>query len=282
MTEPQPQTNAQISIHLPDLPDIIQQICSPSVDISNLAGIISEHQALTAEVLDTINAPYFNLVRQISSLDEAVRFLGQERIVKLATARSLKSAIFTRQNAFTEEIWNTSEKTAITCVLISKELKVSSTEVSYETGLYHNTGMALMFNHFDNYRQVLKSAYKHESGAISAFEHHHLHTHHAALGADLAQKWQLSEMQCEVIRNHHSHKWIKQCFVENDEEKSGLIALLKLSEFIVHLPGYLAQTPINHEWNQISEPILDYFDLNEMKLERLKRMIKEQMSEIKI
>lgn len=139
MAETQPQTPEHSDIVLPDLPDIIQQICTPSVDISNLGSIISEHQELASEVLDTINAPYFNLVRQISSLDEAVRFLGQERIVKLATARSLKSAIFTRQNAFTEEIWSTSEKTAITCVLIAKELNVGDSETSYETGLYHKS-----------------------------------------------------------------------------------------------------------------------------------------------
>ena len=278
------QAANQTNITLPDLPEIIQQICKPSVDINNLGGIISDHQDLAEEVLDTINAPYFNLVRNISSLDEAVRFLGQERIVKLATARCLKTAIFTRQNAFTEEIWSTSEKTAIACVLIAKELNRLTPESAYEAGLYHNTGMAILFNHFDNYRQIIKAAYKHESGAISAFEQHHLKNNHASIGAELAKKWHLSDVQCEVIKHHHSQKWINNVFsVSNeDPELSDMIAILKLAEYIVHLPGFLAQVPINHEWSQIQEKILEHFDLNEMKLERLKRIVKEQMAEIKV
>ena len=275
---------SKVEIELPDLPDLIKEICKPSVDINNLGSIISKDPELVAEVIDTINAPYFNLVRKISSIDEAVRFLGQERIVKIATAKSLRTAIFKRQHAFTEELWRTSNRCAVACVLLAKELKRLDADSAYELGLYHNTGCALLFNYFDNYRLVLKSAYKHESGAIFAFEHHHLKIQHGDLGADLAGKWHLSDTQSEVIRHHHSSKWIERTLDESDhhQELSDMIAILKLAEFISQLPGYLVQVPVHHEWKIISEKIMDYFDLTDLRLERLKRIVKEGMAESKV
>lgn len=271
------------NITLPSPPPIVQQLRSNSADTSTLGKIIAQDHALAQEVLETINAPYFNLVRKISSIDEAVRFLGQDRITKLTTARSLRTAFITRQSSFLEEIWSSSNRVAIVAVLLAKELKKSSVEESYELGLFHNIGMALMFNYFDNYRTVIRSAYKHESGAISAFEQHHLNCNHASLGADLSIKWHLSDQQALIIKNHHSSKWILQQFKEDcDEELLDNIAILKLAELFSHLPGYIAQVPINHEWNKLSDSIMDYLDLNEMKLEKLKRKITEELSEIKI
>jgi hypothetical protein len=60
------------------------------------------------------------------------------------------------------------------------------------------------------------------------------------------------------------------------------IAILKLAELFSHLSGHIAQVPINHEWKILSESIMEYFDLNEMKLEKLKRKITTELSEIKI
>lgn len=270
-------------ISLPSPPPIVQKLRSDSADTSTLGKIISQEPELATEVLDTINAPYFNLVRKISSIDEAVRFLGQDRITKLTTARSLRTAFFTTKSSFLEDIWSSANRVAIVAVLLAKELKISSAEDVYEMGLFHNIGMALLFNNADNYRSIVKAAYKHESGAVSAFEQHHLKTNHAELGAGLALKWHLSEQQALVIKHHHSSKWIIEQFKkDSDQALLNDIAILKLAELFSHLSGYIAQIPTNHEWKVLSETIMEYLDLNEMKLERLKRKITEEMSEIKI
>ena len=83
--------------------------------------------------------------------------------------------------------------------------------------------------------------------------------------------------------NHHNLKWIEQQFKdESDKELLDLICILKLAEFFSHLSGYIAQVPTNHEWLKISDTIIEYLDLNTMKLEKLKRSITEKLSEIKI
>jgi len=280
------QQNAEVTgsqIILPPPPDIVQELRSISADASSLGAIIAKDAELAQEVLETINAPYFNLVRKISSIDEAVRFLGQDRITKLTTARSLRTAFIKKSNSFLEDVWSSSNRVAIVAVLLAKELKRSTAEEAYEIGLFHNIGMAVLFNHFDNYRSVIRSAYKHESGAIGAFEQHHLQQDHAAIGASLSEKWHLPENLVLIIKNHHNLKWIEQQFKdESDKELLDLICILKLAEFFSHLSGYIAQVPTNHEWLKISDTIIEYLDLNTMKLEKLKRSITEKLSEIKI
>lgn len=282
MTDPKIDAD-NTAIKLPSPPQIVQQLRSDSADTSTLGKIIAQDAELAQEVLETINAPYFNLVRSISNIDEAVRFLGQDRVTRLTTARSLRAAFITKNSTFLEEIWSSSNRVAIVSVLLSKALKKSRAEDAYELGLFHNIAMASMFTQFENYRTVIKSAYKHESGAISAFEQHHLGCNHADLGAELALKWYLSPQQSLIIKNHHSSKWIIKNFKEgDDEELLDNIAILKLAELFSHLSGHIAQVPINHEWKIIAEPIMDYLDFNDMKLERLKRKITEELSEIKI
>ncbi|MBL4798799.1 MAG: HDOD domain-containing protein [Oleispira sp.] len=270
-------------IILPSPPEIVQELRSISADASSLGTIIAKDPELAQEVLETINAPYFNLVRKISSIDEAVRFLGQDRITKLTTARSLRTACITRSSSFLEEVWSSSNRVAIVAVLLAKELNKSSVEEAYELGLFHNIGMAILFNNFDNYRSVIRAAYKHESGAITAFELHHLQQEHANIGAALSKKWHLSEKLVLIIKNHHNLKWIEQQFKEeSDKELLDLVCILKLAELFSHLSGYIAQIPTNHEWLKLSDTIMDYLDLNTMKLEKLKRAITEKLSEIKI
>jgi HD-like signal output (HDOD) protein len=86
-----------------------------------------------------------------------------------------------------------------------------------------------------------------------------------------------------IIKNHHNLKWIQQQFKEdNDKGLLDLICILKLAELFSHLSGYITQTPTNFKWLKLSDTIMDYLDLNTMKLERLKRSITEKLSEIKI
>lgn len=285
MTEPEPdtKTNTDSSVILfPAPPYIVEQLRSDNTDTSVLGDIIEQNPELVQEVLETINAPYVNLVREISSIDEAIRFLGQERVTRLITARLLKTAFITKSRGFLEDLWNSSNRAAVAAVLIAKELK-KDMEVAYETALFHNIGMALMYTEFDNYRTIMRAAYKHESGAISAFEQHHLQRNHASLGAEIALKWHLSEQQALIIKNHHSSNWILQQFEENtNPELLDNLAILKLAEFISGLSNQIAKVPTNHEWKIIAEAIMKHVSLNEGQLEKIKREVVTELLEMKI
>jgi HD-like signal output (HDOD) protein len=57
-------------ILLPSPPEMVQELRSISADASSLSSIIAKDPEPAQEVLETINTPYFSLVREISSIDE--------------------------------------------------------------------------------------------------------------------------------------------------------------------------------------------------------------------
>jgi hypothetical protein len=66
----------------------------------------------------------------------------------------------------------------------------------------------------------------------------------------------------KAIHAHHSpDKTVK--LINSGDEAGELVLILKLSEQIARILGYLSQCPFNHEWRKIKEPILDLLTLTE-------------------
>ncbi len=268
------------SVELPGTPQVLVELKEAKNDLDAVAQVITQHPELASEVLATINAPYFSLVREIKSAEEAVRMLGMHRIVNLTTSRLLRTTIFAGKDKLLSDLWKTSLKVAVISVLISKELDIAATDESYTTAIFHNSGMAILNQVNKDYPKVIKAAYFDEKGYISEYEKQHLGTSHATLGAQLASNWGLSGAIGKCIHLHHDpEKLITQ--IEKKDEAGELLLVLKIAEQIARLPGYLAQCVNNHEWETIKEPIFDQLKLTEGMYRRFEVGIKKKLSEIK-
>ncbi len=268
------------TVEFPDMPDVLTELKGAKSDLNAVAQVIAKHPELAKEVLATINAPYFSLVREIKSADEAVRMLGMHRIINLATGRLLRTTVFSGKDKLLTDLWKTSLKVAVISVLVSKELDVSATDESYTAAVFHNVGMALMNQINNEYSKGVKLAYFSEEGMISEYEKQHFGTSHAALGAQLATNWGLSGAISKCIHFHHDPaKIISQ--IDKKDEAGELLLVLKISEQITRLPGYLAKCVDNHEWEIIKEPIFDHLKVTDGMYRRFEVGIKKKLAEIK-
>mgnify|MGYP005992211641 CR=1 FL=1 len=269
-----------MSIIYPEPPEVLIKLKDTKGDINAVAEIVSNHESLAKEVLATINAPYFALVRQIQSAEEAVRMLGINRVVNLTTGRLLRTTLFSGEHRLFKDLWGTSLKVAVIGVLISKELKLASTDEVYAGSLFHNVGMAMLADFNEGYIKGVSTAYGHENSHISQFEEQAFGHSHADLGSQLAHNWGLAGDIVKAIKWHHSpEEAIK--LIESGSEAGELLLILKLSEHIARIPGYLAKCPLDHEWEQIKEPILDQMTLTEGMFKRFELVIKKKLAEIK-
>ena len=87
-------TVENVEIVYPNLPEILMKVKDVKGDVNGVGRVIGEDKELAKEVLATINAPYFDLVREIKSTEEAARMLGINRVINLTTGRLLRGAIF--------------------------------------------------------------------------------------------------------------------------------------------------------------------------------------------
>ena len=269
-----------MSIIYPDPPQVLVEFKDTKGDINAIAQIVSDNEALAKEVLSTINAPYFSLVRDIKNAEEAVRMLGIHRVINLATGRLLRTTLFSGNHKILKDLWGTSLKVAVIGVLISKELKLAATDEVYTTSLFHNSGMALLTQAYEEYPKIIKQAYSMEESDVSAYEDSKLDTNHANISAQLAMKWGLSGDIAKAIRAHHSPTDIAK-MIDSGTDAGELLLILKISEHIARIPGYLTQCPHDHEWEVIKEPILDQLTLTEGMYKRFELVIKKKLAEIK-
>lgn len=268
------------TIEFPSTPDILIELKEAKNDLNAIGKAIVGHKELAKEVLDTINAPYFSLVREIKSVDEAVRMLGMNRIKNLTTGRLLRTTIFSGKHKLLSELWKTSIKVAVTSVLISKELDKAATDESYTAAVFHNAGMALLNQANPEYSKAIKAAYFEVDSHISNYEISHFNHSHAALGSQLATNWGLSGAISKCIFLHHDpDKTITS--IEKGDEAGELLLVLKIAEKISRLPGYLTQCVDNHEWEKIKEPIFDQLRMTEGMFRRFEVGIKKKIAEIK-
>jgi HD-like signal output (HDOD) protein len=269
-----------MSIIYPDPPQVLIDFKDTKGDINAIAQIVSNNEILAKEVLSTINAPYFSLVREIKNAEEAVRMLGIHRVINLTTGRLLRTTLFSGSHKILKDLWATSLRVAVIGVLISKELRLAATDEVYTTSLFHNSGMALLVNDNDEYLKVIKAAYNAEDSDVSVFEQAELEMSHADLGAQLAMKWGLSGDIAKAIKYHHSPGKVTE-MIDSGTDAGELLLILKISEHIARLPGYLTQCALDHEWEKIKEPVLDQLTLTEGMYKRFELVIKKKLAEIK-
>jgi HD-like signal output (HDOD) protein len=268
------------AVEFPEIPEILVKLKEAKNDLDAISKAIVDHKELAKEVLDTINAPYFALVREIKGVDEAVRMLGMNRIINLTTGRLLRTTIFSGKHKLLSDLWKTSIKVAVTSVLVSKELDIAATDESYTTAVFHNSGMALLNQMSTEYPKAIKAAYFEEDSAISEYETQHFGHSHAELGSQLATNWGLTNAISKCILIHHEPgKVITE--IDKSSEAGELLLVLKIAEQISRLPGYLAQCVDNHEWEKIKEPIFDQLKMTEGMYRRFEVGIKKKIAEIK-
>lgn len=267
-------------IIFPPKPELLIALRDLGNDVNAVGRKIADDEELAKEVLSTINAPYFNLVRQIKSTEEAARMLGIDRVINLTTGRLLRADLFPKDTKIMNDLWSLNLKISVICVLISKELNIGASDEVYTMGLFHNAGMALLQKHNKDYLNLVRGAYISEAGKITATEQETLGLSHAHIGAELAQQWGLPGHIVNCIHKHHTPDDIVAALDKNNDT-SELLLILKLAEYIGRLPGYVAKCHENHEWNVIQDAVLDKMELTEGMFKRFEHTIKKRLTEIK-
>ena len=78
---------------LPSLPEIytalLKEMCSEEPSLKRIAELIQSDMAMTAKILQVVNSAYFGIRREITSPEEAVRYLGLENVSALVLAANV-------------------------------------------------------------------------------------------------------------------------------------------------------------------------------------------------
>lgn len=197
--------------NIPPIPDIafraIQLMMKKESTADELGRLISEDIGLTANILRLCNSAYYGLPRTVSSLTQAVMYLGFHTVRNLILTCSIRSYYSARDQIYGYEpngIWLHSVACAITSELICKEYQPDYADQAFTAGLLHDFGQLVLGMRIADTGETIEEAMVENDWTDIKAERSILGISHDLLGAVLAYKWNLPSDLTRTIRFHQA------------------------------------------------------------------------------
>ncbi len=253
---------------IPEIPhEVIQlekELKAKFPSIVDIANIINKNTTLSGEVLKLINSPVLKLKLKISvtSIQEAVKFLGIDNIYNLVAVSALKKLF--RSNDLHEDIMNNSLDVAYCMAEISDYVEGISRDEAYMLGLFHNAGALMLASINKEQYSALYSSSQSLPLSILQREEAIFNTNHAMVGVLVTQKWRLPVEMIHATMLHHTQFCSK---IKNYQVKL-MVAMLKVANSIVaeiSLGAYHGGEMKSYEQDGVKELMLQAEDLKEVR-----------------
>ncbi len=193
---------------LPPLPQVASQVLRVSADpdatAEDLRKVISTDQALTSQILKISNSAMFGMVREVTTLTQAIMTLGFSTIKSVVIASSAKN-LYHRGSVGLQErlIWEHALIAAIASRAFAKSLRFPRVEEAFIGGLLHDIGKSVLGVKFpERYGALLRTVYN-EGGVCLNLELDTFGFDHAMVGEALVGKWNLASSLQSAVRWHH-------------------------------------------------------------------------------
>lgn len=274
-----PLGEALKDIPVPPCPGIIVTLMKEShnelADFNKIARLVGGDVALAASVLRAANSPFFGVRRPIHTVQQAVAVLGLNHLLKILYAHALRQTLGAGPSM--ERFWERSHHNAVVCHLLAQRYRGAGPEDAYAFGLFHDAGMAVLMQKFQDYKETLALANARPVDP-TRIEDERYHTNHVIVGAVLARDWYLAADTVWAIRYQHD----MSIFSRPNEHATGpvraLVAMGSVSEHIV--AGFLGYRD-DAEWVRVRSAVLTYLNLDEAALERIADSLANELREIR-
>ena len=212
--ERDPATVAELVARAGDLaalPQVVMQVIhltgNPNASANGIERIIGSDQALTARILTLANSSYYGLPRRISSIREAVVFLGFKSVRNLAmtvTSFNLFLGKSDEQSLARRDLWKHSLNAGLCGKLIAGAIpNAGISEEVFTAALLHDIGKMLMHQHLSRPFHLALNTAREKRAPFHEVEAEFLPFTHAEVGAALAMHWNLPAVLVEAIGFHH-------------------------------------------------------------------------------
>jgi putative nucleotidyltransferase with HDIG domain len=195
---------------LPTLPTVVakvmQIVSNPLTTAEDLNQVISLDQALTFKVLRLANSAYYGFPKEITTITQAVTILGFNTIRNLALSVSVHKMLFVdrEKGLFNyRDFWKHCVAVGVCSRVLARRVGYKSEENAFTVGLLHDIGKSLLerVDHAGFLAAI--EASRERSIPLWQAEQELLGVDHAAVGAHLAEVWNLpGDLRLAIERQH--------------------------------------------------------------------------------
>ena len=253
------------NIVIPPCPRIVlamvQEARSDNPDFLKLDKLISGDMGLASAVIKTANSPYYGLNHKVLAVKSALHVLGLGSVTNIVTLLALRNALSTPgQDAdpFWDQFWDRTNYHAIACARLARQLRFISMDGAYTFGLFNDCGIPVLVQRFADYKETLQQASTSDWPLVE-FENERYQTTHALVGSALTRAWNLPELICKAIGEHHNFDLLDAGNSTGQGEVAALVAISLIADYLVN--DFLG-TRQDSEWQRQGAQALDYLGLD--------------------
>lgn len=222
---------------IPPMPDVVVKVLDlsgdPECSVHKLVEVIRLDQGITMRVLRLCNSPYFGLPRRVSTLREALVFLGNSTLVNFILT-SYTSDFFQAPNLGygleAGEMWRHAVASAIAAEIIGRRLRGQDTGLLFTAALMHDVGKVVLNEYVLSDLERIREVVARERCTFLEAEKEILGYTHAEVGAQLAAHWNLPPVLVNTILYHHEP--------DHATEFQDEVALVHLANILCLMTGY--------------------------------------------
>ena len=246
----------------------------PRSSSRELSRVIELDPALASRILKSVNSVAYGLRNRITSLHDAISYLGFRRACNLTISASV-CKVFKGQHQIGSynrlHLWQHMVSVAITARMVALRNGQENFEEAFLAGLMHDLGIILedQYMHETFTRMMLDYP---DGEPLIQVERRWFGFDHAMLGAMMAEQWQLPSIVCQTIRHHHDR--LDNC----SDEVTGVVACVQLANVLCTLRG---PSSIGMKLVRLKPDVLDRLGMSHDDIRVLAEDMEQELSEHK-
>lgn len=185
----------------------MELISNPESSLAEIVDVIKYDPAMTANLLKTCNSAFFGLQKEITSIQQAVTYLGVEKVTCLIMMGNYAGNFTAHHSGYDldeGELWRYSVASALIAQSLAEKRQLDNISGLFTSALLKDIGKVILNTYVENAYDAIKKRVFDDGLTFIEAEKEIFGIDHAELGAKVAEKWKFSPATVDIIRNHHT------------------------------------------------------------------------------
>ncbi|PKN10744.1 MAG: hypothetical protein CVU72_00150 [Deltaproteobacteria bacterium HGW-Deltaproteobacteria-7] len=185
---------------------VAQLLSKPDYSVLQVANVVKYDPSITANILKMANSSYFGSQHKISTINDAVMYLGQKNLLRAIQTAGISKYYKKGSSGYYDkatDLWEHSVAVALMSQILSKKITGDENTTLYTAALLHDVGKIIMGEFVrDEMKKIVMLVSEHHMSFLEA-EETVLGINHADLGGKIAEHWNFPIEIRDAISYHH-------------------------------------------------------------------------------